>query len=78
MTRKKVKTSVLMTWIGQKGRETYVSFNFVNPDDEMRLAPVLQKFFEYCNPRKNVTILCHSFLQINNMKDKTSMTSSQN
>ena len=25
----------------------------------MRLASVLDKFSEYCNPRKNITILCH-------------------
>ena len=28
----------------------------------MTLEPVLNKFSEYCNPRKNVTILCHKFL----------------
>ena len=27
----------------------------------MRLASVLQKFSEYCNPRKNITVLCHTF-----------------
>ena len=34
----KVKTSVLLTCIGQKGREIYETFNFDNPGDEMRLA----------------------------------------
>ena len=55
----KVKTSVLLTCMGQKDREIYEIFNFYNPGDEMRLASVLQKFFEYCNPRKNITILRH-------------------
>ena len=27
----------------------------------MKLAPVLHKFSEYCNPRKNITILRHKF-----------------
>ena len=27
----------------------------------MKLDPVLQNFSEYCNPRKNVTILRHKF-----------------
>ena len=36
----KVKTSVLLTCIGQKGREIYETFNFDNPGDEMRLASV--------------------------------------
>ena len=31
------------------------------PDDEMKLAPVLHKFLEYCNPRKTITILHHKF-----------------
>ena len=57
----KVKTSVLLTCIGQKGREIYETFNFDNPGDEMRLASVLEKFPEYCNPRRNISILCHKF-----------------
>ena len=36
-------------------------FNFDNLGDEMRLASVLEKFSEYCNPRKNITILRHKF-----------------
>ena len=55
----KVKTSVLLTCMGQKGREIYEIFNFYNPGDEMRLASVLQKFSECCNPRKNITVLRH-------------------
>ena len=27
----------------------------------MRLASVLEKFSEYFNPRKNITIFCHKF-----------------
>ena len=27
----------------------------------MKLASVLEKFSEYCNPRKNITILRHKF-----------------
>ena len=43
----------------------------------MRLASVLEKFSEYCNPRKNITIFVISFLHFDNMKGETSMTSSQ-
>ena len=57
----KVKSSVLLICIGQKGREIYETFNFDNPGDEIRLASVLQKFSEYCNPRKNITITRHKF-----------------
>ena len=44
----------------------------------MRLASVLQKFSEYCNPRKNITLFCQIFSSTNNMKGKTSMTLSHN
>ena len=42
----KVKTSLLLTCMGQKGKEIYETFNFDNPGDETRLASVLQKFSE--------------------------------
>ena len=29
--------------------------------DEIKLAPVLHKFSEYCSPRKNITILRRKF-----------------
>ena len=48
-----------MTSTGQKGREIYETFNFDNSGDEMKLVPVLEKFSEYCNRRKNITILRH-------------------
>ena len=56
----KIKTSIFLTWIGQKGREIYDTFTF-ELRDEMKLAPVLHKFPKYCNTRKNITILCHKF-----------------
>ena len=46
--------------IGQKGREIYGTFTF-EPGDEMKSTYVLHKFLEYCNPRKNITILRHGF-----------------
>ena len=57
----KVKTSIFLTCIGQKGREIYETFTF-ELGDEMKLAPVVHKFSEYCNPRKNITILRQKFL----------------
>ena len=47
-----------MHW--SKGREIYETFTF-QPGDETKLASTLHKFSEYCNPRKNITILCHKF-----------------
>ena len=57
----KIKIYILLTWIGQKGREIYETFAF-EPGDKMKLSPVLHKYSEFCNPRKNITILRHTFL----------------
>ena len=59
----KIKTSIFLTWIGWKGREIYETFTF-EPGDEMKLARVLHKFLEYCNPMKNITILRHMFFTL--------------
>lgn len=56
-----VKTSMLLTLIGPKGRELYESFD-LSEDEKLKLDPVLKKFDEYCNPRKNITILRNKFL----------------
>ena len=56
-----IKTPMLLTCICQKGREIYKTFTFDSADDEMKLEPVLNKFSQCCNPRKNVTILRHKF-----------------
>ena len=57
----KLWLTVLLTCIGQKDREIYETFNFDNTGDEMKLASVFERFSEYCNPRKNITILRHKF-----------------
>ncbi|CAB4026344.1 Hypothetical predicted protein, partial [Paramuricea clavata] len=57
----KVKTSILLTCIGPKGREIYETFTFSQETDKLKLKVVLEKFSAYCNPRKNITILRHQF-----------------
>ena len=56
----KRKTSILLTFIGQKRRKIYETFA-IEPGDERKLASVLHKYSEYCNSRKTTTILCHKF-----------------
>ena len=56
----KIKTFIFLTCIGQKGREIYGTSTF-EPGDEMKA--VLQKFSEYCSPRKNTTIIRHKFFR---------------
>ena len=58
----KMKTSTLLTCIGSKGRDVYETFTFAEDGDKMKLAPVIKKFDEYCEPRKNTTIRRHRFL----------------
>ena len=57
----KVKTSILLTRIGEKGRAIYETFEFENAGDKRKFKPVLKKFEEYCNPRSNTTIQRHKF-----------------
>ena len=62
-----IKTSILMACIGEKGREIYETFQFpakanaTDPEPSMVFTEVVKKFKEYCNPRKNVTILRYKF-----------------
>ena len=57
----KIKSSILLHCIGQKGREIYDCFTFESNDDKMKFSKILEKFDEYCNPRKNLTFLCYKF-----------------
>ena len=62
---------MLLTCMGQRGREIYEIFTFDSADDQMTLEPVLNKFFEYCNPRKNVTILGHKFFMYRQLEGQS-------
>ena len=57
----KSKLQLFLTYIGQERGEISETFNIYNLGDEMKIASMLQKFSEYCNLRKNKTILCHKF-----------------
>ena len=51
----KIKSSILLTCVGQRGRDIYNTFTSV--DNKLKLLPILAKFEEYCLPRKNITYL---------------------
>ena len=40
----KIKASILLTCIGERGREIYETFDFANAADKLKLDPILQKF----------------------------------
>ena len=56
-----VKSSVLPTCIGKKSREIYNTFTFDNDDDNMKFNIIIQKFDEYCFPRKSITFQRYKF-----------------
>ena len=59
-----IKSSILLTYIGQEAREIYNTFTITDPADSMKVGPVLEKFTKYCNPRKNVTCQSLSVLSL--------------
>ena len=56
-----VKSSILLTCIGKKGQEIYNTFSFDNVDDNMKFNIIIEKFDEYCSPRKNITFQRYKF-----------------
>eukprot|EP00794_Sanderia_malayensis_P021043 gene21043-23098_t len=57
----KIKTSILLTCIGECGREIYEIFEFATEGNALKLKPFLDQFEAYCNPRSNTTINRHKF-----------------
>ena len=50
-----VQVATLLTVIGEEAREVYSTFNDWEKDgDDKKIKPVLKKFGEYCEPRKNI------------------------
>ena len=51
-----MKTSRLLTAIGEKGREAYYTFTFTVETEAMEYSTVLQKFDAYMSPKKNIKL----------------------
>ena len=60
-----VKTSGLLTCVGEKARHVYYTFTFEAEDDATKLQHVIDKLDEYLNPRKNITFLRFKFFSYN-------------
>ena len=56
-----VKSSILLTCIGPRGREVYNTFVFDDDSMKMNFNCILQQFDDYCSPQKNVTFLRYKF-----------------
>ena len=57
----KIRSSILLTCSGSRGREIYNTFEFEGEDDRMDVVSVLRYFEEFCIPRKNIIMLRHKF-----------------
>ena len=50
-----VQVETLLTVIGEEAREVYSTFTgWAREGDSAKIGPVLEKFRQYCEPRKNV------------------------
>ena len=71
----KLKTSLLLHIIGGEGLDIYITFIFSaaneDSDPRMTLKTVLDKFKEYCNPKKNATLEKFHFNQCNQCSGET-------
>ena len=66
-----VKTSRLLTTIGEKARDVYYTFTFATEGDDMKLDPVIAKFDEYFSPRKNQPYTRFKFFTYNQANGQT-------
>ena len=56
------KPQYVLTVIGEDGREVYSTLrDWAHDGDDHRIVPVLRKFAEYCQPRKNVPFERYKF-----------------
>ena len=59
----KIQVATLLTVIGEEARTVYQTFQWDNDGDEDKIEPVVQKFEDYCEPRKNVPFSRYLFHQ---------------
>lgn len=57
----KIIASILLTFIGSRGRDIYSTFVFENEEQKNDLQVVIETFNTYCQPRKNLTFLTSKF-----------------
>ena len=49
-----VQVATLLTVIGEDARDVYSTFDWPDEESKSKIGPVLQKFADYCQPRKNI------------------------
>ena len=56
-----VQVATLLTVIGEEARDVYSITDSADEGDQDKIAPVLRKFAEYCQPCKNVPFKRYRF-----------------
>ena len=49
-----IQVATLLTVIGEEARDVFSTFQFDGEEDKAKIKPVLTKFGEYCEPRRNI------------------------
>lgn len=57
----KVKSSLFPHVAGEEVVEVYSTFTFEEDDDKQNMSKIMEKFEEYCNPKKNITYERYKF-----------------
>lgn len=57
----KVQSSLFIHVAGEEAVEVYNTFTFENADDRHSLDITMDKFEDYCNPKKNITYERYKF-----------------
>jgi len=50
----KIQIATLLTIIGEEAREVFSTFQWSSAEDDRKIAEVLKRFREYCQPSKNI------------------------
>ena len=56
-----VKSATLLHFAGPEAIEIYNTFSWETDGDEKNISKILEKFKNYCTPRKNITLERHIF-----------------
>ena len=56
-----VQVATLLTVFGEEARDVHSTFTWTTAGDSGKLAPVLEKFREFCEPRKNIPFERYKF-----------------
>ena len=67
----KIQVATLLTVIGEEARTVYQTFQWDNDGEEDKIEAVVQKFEDYCEPRKNVPFSRYFFHQRQQQQGET-------